>query len=78
MKTLREKVDELYEELIYCDFRTSIGVDKAKKKIRLALKHQDRDTRHACADIIANANINFDSAVNDIMNTNNGIKLKGL
>ncbi len=57
-----EKIDKLLEQLIYCDFRTSIGVDKAKKAIRLALKKQDRDTRHACAEAVLKMDEPLDSS----------------
>ena len=52
MKTAIQKTDELLEQLIHIDFRTDTGMDKAKKAIRLAIKEQDRDTRHACADAV--------------------------
>jgi len=44
-----EKTDRLLEKLLCFDFRTSVGIDKAKGAIRKALREQDRDTRHACA-----------------------------
>ncbi len=47
-----EKIDKLLEQIIYCDLRTDAGVDKAKKAISMALKEQDRDTRHACAEAV--------------------------
>lgn len=47
---ITETVDKLFEQLLYCDLRTEIGVDKAKKAIRLAIKEQDKKTRHACAE----------------------------
>jgi len=50
MKTVLERTDELLCELIYCDFRSDISVDKAKDLIRKALKEQDKITRHACAE----------------------------
>jgi len=50
MKTLTEKVDALLNEIINLDLRTNIGIDKAKRAIRLALKEQDRDTRHSAAE----------------------------
>lgn len=52
MANIHKKVGSLLEELLYCDFRTSVGIDKAKDKIRVALKEQDRDTRHACAEAV--------------------------
>ena len=55
---LKEKVEKIIEELACCDMRTAIGVDKARNVIRLALKEQDRDTRHECADAVQNAIIN--------------------
>lgn len=42
--------DALLEKLIYCDLRTSVGIDKAKKNIRMALLQQDKKTRHAVAE----------------------------
>lgn len=59
MKTVIQKTDELLEQLLGCDLRTEIGIDKAKKLIRLALKEQDRDTRHACAEAILECNEDF-------------------
>lgn len=35
-----KKIDELLEEIIYCDLRTSVGVDKAKKAIRKSLREK--------------------------------------
>ena len=56
MQTLpAEKIDNLLEQIIYCDLRTSVGVDKAKKAIRLALKKQDGETRLACIDAVFKA-----------------------
>ena len=52
MKTLTDKVDALLEIILHCDLRTEIGIDKAKKAIRLALKEQDRDTRHSAAEAV--------------------------
>ena len=51
-KTLTDKVDALLETILYCDLRTNIGIDKAKKAIRLALKEQDRDSRHSAAEAV--------------------------
>lgn len=59
---ITEKVDNLLEELIYCDFRTEVGIDRAKQKIRLALKRQDRDTRHACAEQVVTGSFWSDAA----------------
>ena len=57
MKSFKDKTMDLLEEMIYIDFRTEIGIDKARTLIRRALKEQDRDTRHACADnIVTTAN----------------------
>jgi len=44
----------LLEKLIYCDFRTTVGTEQAKKHIRHALRIQDRDSRHACAEAVLN------------------------
>ncbi len=44
------KTDFLLNSLIYCDLRTSVGVERAKQLIRKSLREQDRDTRHACAE----------------------------
>jgi len=43
---LDEKIDELIGQLSNCDLRTSVGVDKAKRVLRLALREQDRDAIH--------------------------------
>lgn len=48
-----EKTDRLLEKILYCDLRNNVGIDKAKKAIRLALREQDKDTRHACAESLA-------------------------
>jgi hypothetical protein len=53
MKTLAEKIDKVMDTILYCDLRTDVGVDKAINSIRTAIKEQDRDTRHACAEAIA-------------------------
>lgn len=55
MKTAIQKTDGLLNELLSCDFRTNVGVDKAKRLIRVAIKEQDRDTRHSCAEAISNS-----------------------
>lgn len=52
MKNAIEKTDELLDQLMYCDFRTEVGIDKAKDLIRRTIKKQDRDTRHACAEAV--------------------------
>jgi len=52
MNTATCKTDTLLEEIIYCDLRTEVGIDKAKTLIRRSLKEQDRDTRHACAEAV--------------------------
>ena len=49
-KTITQRVDELLEQLIYCDLRTSVDTDKAKALICKALKEEHKLTRHACAD----------------------------
>jgi len=41
MPNITERTDELVEELIYCDLRNSIGLDKAKSIVRRALRRQD-------------------------------------
>lgn len=45
---------DLYERTLEggIDLRNSVGMDQAREVIRRALKEQDRDTRHACADAI--------------------------
>lgn len=48
---LKQKVENVIEQLVYCDLRTTVGIDKARDIIRLALKNQDKDTRHACAEM---------------------------
>lgn len=52
MKTAKEKANELAEQVVGLDLRTSVGVEKLIDVIRLALKEQDRDTRHACAEAV--------------------------
>lgn len=56
MKTITEKMDDLLNQIIYLDLRTEVDTDKAKKAIRLSLKKQDRDTRHACAEAVLKCN----------------------
>ncbi len=75
-----KKTDNLLEELIYCDFRTSVGIDKGKRLIRKALRGQDRDTRHACAEAVEKtASIdlsvvcNVQQACSACINCNNGL-----
>lgn len=52
MKSAAEKTEFLIEHLVGIDMRTSIGIDKARKLIRIAIKEQGRDTRHACANAV--------------------------
>lgn len=52
MKTAIEKTEELLEKLLYCDLRNSEGIDQARDYIRKALRAQDRDTRHVCAEAV--------------------------
>ena len=52
MATFKEKTESLLEHVIYCEFNTQDGTDKARELIRKALKEQDRDTRHACAEAV--------------------------
>ena len=55
MKSAIQKTDELLEQIMYCDFRTETGIDKAKNLIRMALKNQDSESRHDCIQIVAHA-----------------------
>ena len=59
-KTLDEKVEQLFTEIWLCNLRIGFGADKAKEKIRLALKEQDRDTRHSCAEAILTVRPRYD------------------
>lgn len=76
MKTLTERMDDLLEQISYCDFRTEIGIDKAKTLIRRALKTEQKLTRHACAenindiDMFEGYKISGYKAYNAVMNTN--------
>lgn len=54
MKTTTERTDELLDELIYCDLRTSVGVHKAKTRIRRALYDHSNDTKTACSEAVSN------------------------
>jgi len=56
MKSLAEKTDALLEQVIYCEFNTQHGIEKARTLIRRSLKEQDRDTRHACAEAVLQCN----------------------
>ena len=56
MKTLVEKTDELLEQVSACDFSNQEGINKAIVFIRTALKEQDRDTRHTCAEAVIQCN----------------------
>lgn len=47
-----QKIDDALEGLVYIDFNTEIGLDKAKSILRKSLILQDRDTRHACAEAV--------------------------
>ena len=49
-----EKTEELLEEIMYCDFRTEFGVDKARTIIRRGLRSHGRDVRYSCANSILN------------------------
>ena len=49
MRTVSDRAEKLLEDLIYCDFRTEVGTDKARRLIRRALLAQDGETRQACA-----------------------------
>lgn len=58
-----------------------ISVKDFRKALRIALKEQDRDTRHACAEacLVEEANQNYivHKAFHDIcMNCNSGILMK--
>ena len=52
MKSVHEKTEILVEQVCSLDFRTQQDVDRARVAIRRALKEQDRDTRHACAEAV--------------------------
>ena len=56
MKTVSEKTEILLEQIALCGLKTDRGIDKAGRLIRMALKEQDRDTRHTCADAINECN----------------------
>jgi hypothetical protein len=64
---LDEKIDVLIGRLSNCDLRTSVGVYKASRVLRRALKEQDRDTRYACANATANA-LSFHSYAGETAN----------
>ena len=49
---LNDRVELLLEEIMYCDMRNSVGIDKARTHLRRALKGQDKITRHTCAELI--------------------------
>jgi hypothetical protein len=49
---LHDRVELLLEEIMYCDMRNSVGLDKARTYLRRALKEQDKITRHACSELI--------------------------
>lgn len=68
MQDIKTKVDNLLVKIIFCDLRTEIGIDAAKKAIRLAIKEQDRDTRHACAEAVENCEGEMDADVKLICN----------
>ena len=65
MKTLTERMDDLLEQIIYCDFRTEIGIDKAKTLIRRALKTEQKLIRHACAENVIQLNDENIFSLND-------------
>ncbi|MEW8192271.1 MAG: hypothetical protein AB2793_01065 [Candidatus Thiodiazotropha sp.] len=50
--SIQERTEKLLDEVCFCDLRTQTGIDKAEKAIRLALKEQDKLTRHACAEAV--------------------------
>ena len=52
MKTFKEKTENLLEQIACCDLHSDKGIDKAERLILMALKEQDRDTRHACAEAV--------------------------
>lgn len=49
MKTLRERATEVVEELTYCDYRTSEGVEKAERIVAKALNSAATEMRDECA-----------------------------
>ncbi len=81
---VHDKTKVLLDDLMNCDFRTSVGIEKATRIIRLGLKGQDRDTRHACAEEVIKGQFWSDAAdsdvirsshaFNSIMNCQGGIK----
>ena len=56
MKTLTEKTENLLEQVMCCDLHSDKGIDKAERLILMALKEQDRDTRHTCAEAVIQCN----------------------
>ena len=46
---MTNKINALLDKLSNLDLDSDIGIAKAKKSIRLALKGQDKQTRTACA-----------------------------
>ena len=52
---MTNKVDNLLEQIIYCDLRTEIGIDKAKTLIRRALKKQFGDTKKGMIETLLNS-----------------------
>lgn len=77
-----EKVDYIVEKIVYNDIKTSEGINNITEIIRISLKEQDRDTRHACAESILNCigekiggtPIDKNEAHSSCMNTRGGIK----
>ena len=56
MKTITEKTNNLLEQISGCDLSDQEGINKAIVFIRVALKEQDRDTRHACVEAVLQCN----------------------
>jgi len=59
-KTLIDRTDQLFLDMVYTDFRTEVGRDQAKTLIRRALKREQQIMKERCLTI-----------VNDIVISNN-------
>lgn len=53
MSRRQEIADDLMGKLIYCDFRTEVGIDQAKQHIRLALMDYEIDVLNSASEMIS-------------------------
>lgn len=58
MKTAEQKIDTIFSDWV----KEEQTLDQLERRVVLAMKEQDRDTRHACADAVTRLSVEVANA----------------